>query len=137
MEFGISFWAFGSVFRAAAPAAVNSSRVQLAADDVIPHARQIFHASAADHDHGVLLQIVPHARNIRGHFLAVGKPDTGDFPQGRVRLLRRGRGDLDADAALERAAFGQIHRPVFDKIKSHQHGGRFGLGLQRPASFAN
>src|SRR4051812_39003626 len=60
-----------AVLAAAALAAVDAERVQRPADDVIPHARQVAHAPAADEDDRVFLKVVLLAGDVGGDFLAV------------------------------------------------------------------
>ena len=55
-------------------------------------------------------------RDISGHFRAVGEADPGDLSDSGVRLLGRGGGDFDANAALERSRV--ENRPVFKHIKT-------------------
>src|SRR5690606_8939382 len=74
--------------------------VERAADDVVTHAREILHTTAADEHHAVLLEVVPLARNVRGGLDAVREAHARDLPEGRVRLLRGGRVDAGADASL-------------------------------------
>src|SRR5205823_823441 len=67
----------------------DALRIEDAADDVIADAGQIAHASAADKDDGVLLQVVPFTRNVGGHFLTIRKPNAGHLAERGVRLLGR------------------------------------------------
>src|SRR5688500_10849789 len=83
-------------------ASLHADRVERPADDVVPDARQVLHASPADQHDRVLLQVVPHARNVRRHLDAVGQPDARDLAQRRVRLLRRRGENPHANAALLR-----------------------------------
>src|SRR5512144_2020338 len=92
----------GPVLRPALLAASHAGRVERPADDVVPDARQILHAAAADQHDRVLLQVVPHTGNVRGDLEAVGETDAGDLAQRRVRLLRRRRVDPDAHTTLLR-----------------------------------
>src|SRR5262249_50934695 len=62
----------------------------------------------------VFLEVVPFARDVGGDFLAVGKPYTRHLAEGRVRLLRRHRLDLEADPPLEGAAL--EHRRLGPRI---------------------
>src|SRR5262245_2553338 len=78
--------------------------VQRAADDLVAHARQVPDAAAADQHDGVLLQVVPDARDIGGDLDLAGEPDPGHLAQGRVGLLGRGRVDARAYPAALRAA---------------------------------
>src|SRR4029079_570721 len=83
----------------------DPGRVEGAADDLVADARQVLDATTPDQDHGVLLQVVALARDVGGDLHPVGEADTGDLAQGRVRLLRRHRGDTGADAALLRGGY--------------------------------
>src|SRR5512138_835724 len=94
--------ALGAVLRAALLAALDAHRVEGAADDVVAHAGEVLHATAADEDHRVLLEVVPHAGDVARHLEAVRQPDAGDLPKRGVRLLRGGRVHARADAALLR-----------------------------------
>lgn len=71
--------------------------------------------------------------NIRRHFHPVGKPDSGNLSKRRVWFLGSGRGNLDADAALEGAV--RADRTIFERIENPLHCRRFGfhfLNLARP-----
>src|SRR5262249_153288 len=70
------------------------------ADDVIAHSGKVLHAAAADEDHGVLLQVVADAGDVRRDLDAVGEAYSRDLPESGVRLLRRGRVDARAHASL-------------------------------------
>src|SRR5262249_30816454 len=94
-----TFRAFRSIFGTTSPASIYSQRVQRSAHDVITHARQTFPASASHEHDGVLLQIMPLARNIGNHFLAIRQSHLCHFAQRRVRLLRRARHHLHAHTA--------------------------------------
>jgi len=50
-----------AVVRTTLLAVLDALGVQHAAEDVITHARQVFHAAAADKDDGVLLKVVTFA----------------------------------------------------------------------------
>ncbi len=91
---------FGSISAAGPLATLNPQRVEGSTHDLIPNSWQVTHATTPHEDDRVLLEAMPLARDIDGDFLAVGKPDAGDFPQGRVRFFRRHRADLQADASL-------------------------------------
>jgi len=82
----------------------NSDGIQRTPHYVIAHTREILHSSAADEHDGVLLQVVSNSRNVGSHFHSVRKPDPRDFPESRVRLLRRRGIYPDANAPLLRAA---------------------------------
>src|ERR1700693_714643 len=83
--------------------------IEHAAQDVVAHAREILHAPAADHHHGMLLKVMALARNVADHLEAVGQPHLGDLAQRRIRLLR-GRGvHPGANAALLRRSLQRRH----------------------------
>src|SRR5262245_20658977 len=101
-EPGASLRSFGSVLRAALPSILDADRVERAANDVVANSREVFHAATADEHDGVLLQVVANPGYVRGDLDAVREPHARDFPEGRVRLLRRGRVDARADTPLLR-----------------------------------
>jgi len=57
---------------------------------VVPHARQVLHPAAPDHDDGVLLQVMAFTRDVSGDLRTVGEPHTRHLAHGRVGLLGRG-----------------------------------------------
>src|SRR5512137_411878 len=96
---------FSSVLGPALLAVFDPQGVEGAADDVIPHAGKVLDAAAAHENHGVLLQVVPDARNVGGHLDARRQAHPRDFPQGRVRLLGGGGVDAGTHAAFLRRPF--------------------------------
>src|SRR5262249_42787322 len=100
---------FCSVFGAPLLAVLHALGVEHAAQDVVAHARQVFHAATTDHHHRVLLQIVALAGDVADDLEAVGEPHLGDLAQGRVRLLRRRGVDARAHAAFLRALLQRRH----------------------------
>src|SRR4029077_102970 len=102
----------GPVLGPALPPARHPRGVQRPADDVVPDAREILHAAASDEHNRVLLQVVAHPRDVGRHLDPVGQAHPGDFPERRVRLLRRRGIHADADPAL---------------LRTGVHGGRLGL----------
>src|SRR5207302_10252212 len=96
--------ALAAVLGGALLAARDADRVERAANDVVADARQVLHAAAADHDDGVLLQVVPDSGDVAGDLHPVGEPHARHLAQRRVRLLRSGGVDAGADRALLRAA---------------------------------
>src|SRR4028119_619127 len=62
----------GPVLGAATLAVLHTLRVEGTTDDVVAAARQVLHAATADKHHRVLLEVVTFARNVSGHFHAVG-----------------------------------------------------------------
>src|SRR3546814_4098599 len=76
---------------------------------MVTDTRKILDAATADQDDRVLLQVVAFARNVAGHFEAIGQTHARDLTQCRVRLLRRRRVDARADAALLRTGLQGRH----------------------------
>src|SRR6187551_2807421 len=87
------------VERAGLLAVRDPGRVERAANDLVADAWQILDPAAADEHNRVLLQVVALPGDVGGDLHPVGEAHTGDLAQGRVRLLRRYRGDTGADAA--------------------------------------
>src|SRR5580704_4879909 len=100
---------FRTIFRSPLFAVFYALRVEHTAEDVIAHARKVFHAAAADHHHRMLLEVMTFAGNVADHFKAVGQPNLGDLAQRRIRLLRRRRIDARANAPLLRALLQSRH----------------------------
>src|SRR5215510_2887843 len=92
----------GSVLRPALFTSLNADRIERPADHVIPNARQVLHAAAANQHQRVFLQVVPNARNVGRHLDAVGQANARHLAQRGIRLLRRLGEDAYADAALLR-----------------------------------
>src|SRR5207248_6378820 len=82
----------------------DARRVERGADDLVPEARQIGRAAAANEDDRVLLQVVALAGDVGADLHAVRQADTGHLAQRRVRLTRSGRVHARADAPLLRGA---------------------------------
>src|SRR5262245_32457804 len=82
----------------------DAGGVERAADDLVAHAREVLHTTAADEHDRVLLEVVADAGDVRGHFDAGREPDPGDLAQRRVRLLRRRREHTRAHAPALRGA---------------------------------
>src|SRR6187431_2129371 len=80
-----------AVLRTALLTVLDALGIQHAAENVVSHAGQILDATAADHDHGVLLKVMTLARNVSDDFEAIGQTHLGNLTKRRVRLLR-GRG---------------------------------------------
>src|SRR5512144_3086141 len=95
----------GAVLRAALAALGHASRVERTAHGVVTHARKILHATAANQNDRVLLQVVAFTADVADYFETIGQAHLGNLAQGRIRLLRRGRVHTRADAATLRAVF--------------------------------
>src|SRR5262249_19613216 len=109
----------GAVLAAALLAVACPLGVQGAADDVIADAGEVLDAAAADQHDAVLLEVVPDARDVRGHLDLAGEADARDLPQRRVRLLRRRRVHANADpAALGRPLERRSLRLLDDALAS-------------------
>src|SRR5918911_1782652 len=65
-------------------AVADALGVQRAADDLVAHAGQVLHTTAAHEHHRVLLQVVADARDVGRHLDAAGEADGGDLGQRRV-----------------------------------------------------
>src|SRR6202790_1685722 len=100
---------FRAVLRPALFAVLDALGVQHAAENVVAHAGQILDATAADHHHRVLLEVMTLARDVADHLEAVGETDLGDLAKRRVRLLRSRGVDARADTALLRALLQRRH----------------------------
>src|SRR5215471_13059728 len=94
------FGAFGPIPGTPLTAFCNAIAVQCATDNMVAHARQIFHAPTTNKYYGVLLQIMPFTRNVSGYFQLVSQSHTCDLAHCRIRLFRRHRTHLGADATL-------------------------------------
>src|SRR5690606_13084909 len=114
--------------------------VERAPDDLVADTRQVLHTTAAHQHHGVLLEVVPLARDVRGHLHAAGEAHTGHLAQRRVRLLGGGGVHAGAHApplggTLERrcgllAALGRPARA--DQLLTRGHGEPLGWGKDLP-----
>src|ERR1041385_2586531 len=94
----------GSVLRAGLLTVGDAGRVERGADHLVAEARQVLDAAAAYEHHGVLLQVVALARDVGADLEPVRQANAGDLTKRRVRLLRGGRRDARADAALLRGS---------------------------------
>src|SRR4051795_12893177 len=96
---GIGVLLLDAVLGAGLLAVAHAGGVERPAHDLVAHARQVLDAAAADEHHGVLLQVVPLARDVRGDLDAARDADAGHLAQRGVRLLGRGRVHARAHAA--------------------------------------
>src|SRR5690606_12875471 len=86
-------------------AILDALEVEGTAHDVITHTRQILDTTAADQNHGVFLEVVAFAADVRNDFETVGKTNLGDLAQCRVRLFGSSGVHASADTATLRAVF--------------------------------
>src|SRR5215467_376097 len=94
------FGAFGSIPGTSLTTFCHAITVQRATDNMVAHARQIFHAPTTNKYYGVLLQIMPFTRDVCGYLQLIGQPHTCNLTHCRIRLLRRHCAHLGADATL-------------------------------------
>src|SRR5918996_358233 len=97
--FLLDLLALGPVARTGLPAVADALGVEGAADDLVADAGEVLHPAAADEHDRVLLEVVAHARDVRGDLDAARQAHAGDLAEGGVRLLRGGGVDARADAA--------------------------------------
>src|SRR3954447_13726960 len=76
-----------AVLRAGLLAVADAGGVERPADHLVTNTREVLDATAANQDHGVLLEVVALARDVGGDLDASGDPDAGDLAQRRVGLL--------------------------------------------------
>src|SRR5699024_7552855 len=125
----------GAVLGTALHTVGNALGIQSAADDVVTNAGRVLNTAAADHDHGVLLQVVANTGNISGHFVAVGQTHTGDLTESGVRLLRGGGTNSGAHTSL--LGRRQVGLAVLQGVQALLHSRRIGLVGHGLASLAN
>src|SRR5690606_29373209 len=103
----------GAVLGTALAASAYAGTVQGPAHRVVAHTRQVLHTAAADQNDAVLLQVVAFTTDVGRHFIAVRQANAADLAQRGVRLLRRGRVNTSADAALLRRALQRRNGALF------------------------
>jgi hypothetical protein len=101
----LSLRAFGAVLAARLLAIGDALAVKHAANDVVTHTGQIFHAAATYQNDRMFLEIVAFAGDVNGDFLAVAQPHAGDFAKRGIRLLRRHGFDGQAHTLFEGIGF--------------------------------
>src|SRR3982750_208435 len=84
-------------------AVAHALGVEGTTDDLVPDTREVLDPATADQHDRVLLQVVPHARDVGRDLDLAGQPDPRHLPQRRVRLRRRGGVHARAHAAPLRA----------------------------------
>ena len=78
----------------------NALRIERTADDVVTYARQVTDSAAAYQNYAVLLQVVTDTGYIARCLKTVDEFYSCDLTDSGVRLLRRSRRNLGADASL-------------------------------------
>src|SRR5690606_36323357 len=82
--------------------ALHTLGIEHTTNDVIADTWKILNATAADHDHRVLLKVVTLTRNVADNLETVRKPNLGHLTHGGVRLLWRRRVNTRAHTPLLR-----------------------------------
>src|SRR5690606_3028146 len=81
------FRPLGAVLGPALAPILDALGVEDATQDVIAHARQVLHTTAANEHHRVLLQVVTLTGDVADDFKTIGQTHFGDLAKRRVRLL--------------------------------------------------
>ena len=115
-----------AVLAATLLAVTHAGGVEGAADDVVLDRREVLHPAAADEHDRVLLQVVADARDVGRDLHRVGQAHARDLAQRGVRLLRRHRAHLEADAPLLRRARDR-HLSLAQAVPVLAHRGRLDL----------
>ena len=97
-------WPLRTVLGTALLSVGNPERIESAANDMVAHTGKVLDTAATNEHYGVLLQVVPNPRDIGCNFYTVCQADTGDFAQGRIRLLWRRSVYANTNSALLRTA---------------------------------
>lgn len=118
-----------AVLRSALLATGHTGGIERTAHHVIPHAREILHASATDHDDRMFLKIVTLACDIGGYFHPVRDTYATNLPESGVRLLRSHGRHFETNSALE-WAIGELEA-ILHTIPRQSHGRGFGLLFER------
>src|SRR3990170_5818707 len=95
-----TFGLAGPVLAALLIATAHPQGVQRPPNDVVADPGKVLDAAAANEDDRVLLEGVPLAGDVCGHFYAAGQADPGHLTQGGVGLLGRLRAHVGAHAPL-------------------------------------
>src|SRR5260221_10437674 len=66
---------------------------------MVTNARQIFDPATSHQNNRMFLQVVPLARDVSDHFVAISQSDLGDLAERGVRFLWRPRHHLHTNAA--------------------------------------
>ena len=82
-----SFGLLGAVLGASLHTSVDALSIEGTADDVVTHTREVLDTAAADHDDGVLLQVMADTGDVRGNFIAIGQAHTGDLRSAEFGFL--------------------------------------------------
>ena len=96
---------------------------------MVTNTRQVLDTTAADQNHGVLLQVMANTGDISGNFHTVGQTHTGDLTKGGVRLLGAGGTNSSANTAL--LGGGQAGSLVLQGVQGRMQS-RSKYGAKRP-----
>src|SRR5688572_28554 len=126
----------GSVLRPRLLAVVYAAGIERAPHNVVAHAREIFHPAAPYQHHGVLLQVMPLARDVGRDLHMIGQTDPGDLAQCRIGLLWRHGLDLGAYTALLRGMGSRTKATgiATQRVVGEPQRGRLGLFLDALAA---
>ena len=119
-----SFWLLRAIERAATAALLDAGSVELAADDGVTDT-DVLHATTADEDNRVLLEVVTLSRDVGSDFHTIRKAHTSNLTNSRVWLAGGLGRNARTDTALERRI--EIGRAVFERVKATTEGS--GLGF--------
>jgi hypothetical protein len=81
---------------------LNTYGIQGATDDVITDSWKIFYPSSSNENNGMFLKIVTNPRDVCGDLDSIGQSHSGNFSKGRIRFLRSGRIDSNANPSFLR-----------------------------------
>ena len=95
---------FRAVFGASLATVLYSGGIKGPTNYVVLDAGKVFHPATPDEHNRVLLQVVTLTRDVGRDLDPVGETNTRDLPEGRVRLLWRGRVYARAHSTTLRAA---------------------------------
>src|SRR5262249_13627529 len=84
---GGSLVPLGAVAAAGLLAVLDTTRVERASDDLVPHTGQVLHPAAAHEHDRVLLEVVALAGNVGGDLHPAGEAHPSHLAEGGVRLL--------------------------------------------------
>ena len=115
-------WALCTVERTTLTALLNTCGVEATANDGVAES-DVLHATTADDDHGVLLQLVCLSRDVRGDFHSIGEAHTCNLTNSGVRLARSHGRDLGTHTALERRVV-EV-RTILNRIETAKQCDRF------------
>ena len=97
-----SLGALSTVLRTALCTVSHTCSIKRTANDVITYTRKVLYTTTANKHDAVFLQVVSFSRDVRVHLFLVCQTNTGNFTHCRVRLLRCGSVNTNANATTLR-----------------------------------